>query len=243
MHTMPLVGVSGSIESDERKQYILRVYFRSVLKTNAIPVLLSLDMDREQIDACLSNLDGLLLAGGNDLDPMLFGESPSPALKQVDPLRDKFEIALIREAYRLRMPILAICRGLQTLNVALGGTLYQDLPSQYAAQDGANSILHEQAKPSHEPSHKVLLTLDTPLHAVFGKESLKVNSLHHQAIKQLAEPLSVAATAKDGVVEAAYDAHMPFVWGVQWHPERMANGAPLFAAFSRACAAYANGKV
>jgi putative glutamine amidotransferase len=239
---MPLVGVSGSIESDERKQYILRVYFRSVLKAGALPVLLSLDMDKEQIASCLSGMDGLLLAGGNDLDPMLFGESPSPALKQVDPLRDTFEIALIREAYQLRMPMLAICRGLQTLNVALGGTLYQDLPSQYAVQDSTNSILHQQTEPSHEPTHKVLLTLGSPLHAVFGKESLKVNSLHHQAIKRLAAPLSVAATAKDGVVEAAYDAQMPFVWGVQWHPERMSSGAPLFATFSRACFAYASGK-
>jgi putative glutamine amidotransferase len=242
MQTMPVVGVSGSIQSDEYKQYIPRVYLRSVLSSGSIPVLLSLDLDEPQIAACLRDLDGLLLAGGNDVDPMLFGESPAPELKQVDPLRDRFEIALIREAYRQTMPILAICRGIQTLNVALGGSLYQDLPTQYTSPEGGRAILHNQTAPPREPSHRVYFPEASPLRAVFGQESVKVNSLHHQAIKKLADPLAVCATAKDGVVEAVCDTQKPFVWGVQWHPERMENGAPIFAAFSRACAVYAGGK-
>ncbi|MCE5343803.1 MAG: gamma-glutamyl-gamma-aminobutyrate hydrolase family protein, partial [Eubacteriales bacterium] len=121
-------------------------------------------------------------------------------------------------------------------------TLYQDLPTQYAAPEGGRTIMHKQRTPSQEPSHKVIFPQGSPLQAVYGKESIKVNSLHHQAIKQLAPPLSVCATARDGVVEAVYDPCKPFVWAVQWHPERLASGAPLFNAFSRACAGYVSGK-
>lgn len=238
----PLVGISGSIDDQEYKQYIPRVYLQSALKAGTIPVVLSMDMSEAQIASCFGRIDGLLLTGGNDLDPLLFGESPVQAIQQVDPLRDRFEMMLVKEAYSRSMPIFAICRGLQTLNVALGGTLYQDLPTQYAASDGGQAILHRQTAPPQEPCHRVLFTEGSPLADIYHGDKIKVNSLHHQAVKTPAERLTVCATALDGVIEALYDANMPFVVGVQWHPERMADGAPLFEAFARACALYANEK-
>ncbi|MDD3214418.1 MAG: gamma-glutamyl-gamma-aminobutyrate hydrolase family protein [Eubacteriales bacterium] len=235
----PLIGISGSIDDQEYKQYTPRVYLKSSLKAGIIPTILSMDMNEEQITSCFYRLDGLLLTGGNDLDPLLFGESPVQAIMQVDPLRDRFEMMLVKEAYKRAMPVFAICRGLQTLNVALGGTLYQDLPTQYTASDGGQAILHKQTAPPQEPCHRVQFTAGSPLIDIYGRDRIKVNSLHHQAIKTPAERLTVCAAAEDGVIEAVYDASMPFVWGVQWHPERMADGAPLFKAFARACALYA----
>ena len=240
MKTLPIIGISGSIEKDESKQYIVRDYMTSLLKAGAIPLLLSVDLEEAQIALCLSQLDGLMLSGGNDVDPMLFGESPAHGLDQVNPIRDRLEMNLIAEAYRLSMPVLAICRGLQTLNVALGGTLYQDLPSQYLAPDGGRSILHSQTAPSRYASHLITVEPETPLRNIFGADQIGVNSYHHQAIKALAPALTVCARAGDGVIEAVYDPSKPFVLGVQWHPERMAEGAPLFHAFAQASAQFAS---
>ena len=243
MNKFPMVGVSGSIEHDEGKQYIVRAYMTSLLEAGAIPLLLSVDMDDEKISQCFDRLDGLVLSGGYDVDPMLFGEEPASGLDQVTPIRDRLEMKLVDVAYRRGMPILAICRGLQTLNVALGGTLYQDLPSQYTAPDGGRAILHSQTSPSRYASHLVTLAEDTPIRRIFGVPSIGVNSFHHQAIKALAPPLTTCAVAADGVIEAVYDADKPFVLGVQWHPERMKEGAPLFCAFADACLDFAGKEV
>lgn len=242
MKTMPLIGVSGSIEKDETRQNIMRAYMTCMLNAGAIPLLMSVDMDEEQIDLCMSQLDGLMLSGGGDIDPLLFGEAPVTGLDQVNPIRDQFEINLIRNAYRRQMPILAICRGLQTLNVALGGTLYQDLPSQYIAPDGGRAMLHIQTSLSRYASHPVTLEEGTPIHTIFQESSIAVNSFHHQAIKALAPSLTACGRAADGVIEAVYDASQTFVCGVQWHPERMVEGAPLFSAFASVCQRFLQSK-
>ena len=238
----PMIGVTGSIEEDERRQYINSNYLSRLQKAGAIPVLLGMGMSSEQIAQCLDRLDGLMLSGGNDVDPMIFGEAPAMGLGKVSPKRDKLEMRLIREAYRRDMPIFAICRGLQSLNVALGGTLYQDLPTMYLSPESGPAILHSQTAHERYASHAISLGAGTPLHALYGTDTIKVNSFHHQAIKALAPQLSVAARATDGVVEAVYDAGKPFVLGVQWHPERMKEGTPLFDAFVEACAHYQQGK-
>ena len=242
MQRMPFIGVSGSLESDERKQYIIRSYMTSLLNAGVIPVLLSLDMLDDQLSMCMDRLDGLVLSGGYDVDPMLFGESPVAGLDEVNPMRDRFEMKLIEEAYQRSMPILAICRGLQSLNVSLGGTLYQDLPTQYTAPDGNRAILHSQTSPSRYASHHVFVDADSPLYTMFAQEQIGVNSFHHQAIKALAPSLKVCARAADGVIEAVYDPSQKFVFGVQWHPERMAEGAPIFHAFANACVSQHDGK-
>jgi putative glutamine amidotransferase len=235
MATLPMIGVTSSIEEDERRQYINANYLTQVLKAGAIPVVLSMDMDADQMSVCLDKLDGLLLSGGNDVDPMIFGEPPAKGLGQVNPKRDRLEMQLIRYAYERDMPIFAICRGVQSLNVALGGTLYQDLPSMYLSPDNEPAILHSQTAHERYASHSVELMADTPLRTLYGEETICVNSFHHQAIKVLAPHLSVAARATDGVIEAVYDAAKPFVLGVQWHPERMKEGAPLFRTFVASC--------
>lgn len=242
METMPMIGVSASIEEDERRQFINRNYLSRLLKAGGLPVMLSVDMDAEQISQCLQRLDGLMLSGGNDVDPMMFGESPASGLGAVSPKRDKLEMRLIKEAYRRQMPILAICRGVQSLNVALGGTLYQDLPSQYLSPESQPAILHSQTSPERYASHTVTLSQGTPLYTIFGADTIGVNSFHHQAIKALSPHLTVCARANDGVIEAVYDPQKPFVIGVQWHPERMKEGAPLFEHFVKACEAYATSK-
>ena len=242
MNTMPMIGVTSSIESDERRQYINRNYMNRLLKAGAIPVLLSMDMDSAQIALCLSRLDGLMLSGGNDIDPMIFGESPASGLGQVSPKRDKLEMKLIKDAYRRDMPIFAICRGVQSLNVALGGTLYQDLPTQYVSPASQPAILHSQTAPERYASHTIALEIGSPLHAIFGMDTIGVNSFHHQAIKDLAPSLTVCARASDGVIEAVYDAGKAFVYGVQWHPERMKEGMPLFHKFAEACTDFSHRK-
>ena len=239
MEQMPIIGVTGSIEDDEHRQFINSNYLTRLLKAGMIPMVLSLDMDAAQIALCLDRLDGLLLSGGNDVDPMIFGESPTTGLGSVSPKRDRLEMHIVTEAYRRKMPILAICRGIQSLNVALGGTLYQDLPSQYHAPDQQSPLLHAQTAHERYPSHKVTVTPDTPLFAIYQEHELAVNSFHHQAVKAVAPPLRVCARATDGVVEAVYDPDKPFVLGVQWHPERMKEGMPVFHAFEKACAEYA----
>lgn len=238
MKTMPLIGVTGSLEEDERRQFINCNYFTRLLKAGVIPVLLSMDMDHEQIGLCLDRLDGLMLSGGNDLDPMTFGEAPTSGLGKVSPKRDKLEMRLIREAYRRDMPIFAICRGVQSLNVALGGTLYQDLPTQYVSPESGPAILHSQTAHERYASHTIRLAENGPLHRLFGEGLIGVNSFHHQAIKALAPPLTACAWASDGVIEGVYDPGKGFVLGVQWHPERMKEGMPLFHAFADACVAF-----
>ena len=138
----------------------------------------------------------------------------------------------------MKLPTLGICRGIQSLNVALGGTLYQDLPSQYHPEAG--KMLHNQTAPTQYPSHRVAILPDTPLHALLGVDTLAVNSFHHQAVKRVAPELRACAEAPDGLTEAVYHPELPFLWGVQWHPERMrdASSAALFTALVEASRAY-----
>ncbi|NNN11727.1 MAG: gamma-glutamyl-gamma-aminobutyrate hydrolase family protein [Acidimicrobiaceae bacterium] len=158
----------------------------------------------------VSSVDSLILPGGYDVQPFLYGEPDSPQLQQTDPVRDLFEIAAIKAARSQSKKILAICRGIQILNVALGGTLYQDLPSS-----GFNN--HSDIDNEHTPSHRVELSPGSKV-AKYTNHADAVNTLHHQAIKDLAPGLEVTARSDDGVVEAVESEE---IIGVQWHPERM----------------------
>ena len=225
MASHPIIGISGSISTDEKQQYVLRDYMRAVLHAGGVPVLLSLDMEGSALDGCLARLDGLLLAGGNDIDPALFHASPLPGLGEVNQLRDGFEMRLLEKAMEKRLPVLGICRGIQVMNAALGGTLYQDLPSQRK-----ESCLHTQTCPYHYPWHVVQVEADTLLSRLIGEGQLRVNSMHHQAVWQTAPTLLASAMAEDGVIEAVEHPGLPFFLGVQWHPERMFATDPRAAA-------------
>jgi putative glutamine amidotransferase len=174
------------------------------------------------IEEALIGVEGLVLTGGEDVDPALYGEEPHPTVTDVNRARDDFEIALIREARRRDLPLLGICRGIQVLNVACGGSLIQDIPSE-----APSDIAHQVKTPPHESyalAHEVWLERDSRLERLLrdtleGSDTCHVNSRHHQAIARVAPGFTVTATAPDGIVEAIEDASARFCVAVQWHPE------------------------
>jgi putative glutamine amidotransferase len=185
----------------------------------------------------LERADALVLTGGEDVNPTRYGEAPHPALGRISDERDAAEIALVHAARELQLPTLAICRGAQILNVALGGTLVQDIPRQVGAE-----INHDPDTPRTSPSHGVEIATDSRLARAVGVTHMRVNSVHHQAIRRLASTLRVVATAPDGVIEGVETPPDDPWWcvGVQWHPEdlfeRSELDARLFSALAGAIA-------
>jgi putative glutamine amidotransferase len=190
-------------------------YSAAVATAGGAPVLLVPEGDA--VAEVLAVIDGLVLTGGSDLDPALYGETEvHPNVYGVTPARDAFEIALARAALARDLPLLAVCRGIQVLNVALGGTLYQDVPDQHPAHPE-----HGQETDPAEPLHPVRLAPDSCLAALYEGETIAVNSLHHQAIKRLADGLRPTGWSPEGLIEAVESPRHAFVVGVQWHPEAM----------------------
>jgi len=194
------------------------------------------------VEAALEGVGGLMLTGGEDVAPALYGEEKHPATVEVAPERDAFEIALVKEAHRIGLPIFAICRGIQVLNVAFGGTLVQDIPTQ---RETAGP--HAFTIPPHKPfdyAHDVWVDDGSLLAKLMserlnGSDSCAVNSRHHQAVKDVAAGFKVVATAPDGIIEAIEDPSARFCLGVQWHPEnffRTGEFRPLFEGFLEAAA-------
>jgi putative glutamine amidotransferase len=216
----PLIGITTSVTVDKvpERAYVNGTYIRAVQAAGGIPLLLTPHFTPEVQAALWQRLDGLVLTGGGDIAPARFGEAPHPAVADVSPARDELEIGLTQRAVADDVPLFAICRGVQVLNVALGGTLVQDLPSEWP-----NALPHSQKAPRHEPSHAVkVMGEGTRLGRVLGALEIEVNSMHHQAIKRLGKGLREVAWAPDGVIEGV---EMPgeerFVLGVQWHPEEL----------------------
>ncbi|MCL4440497.1 MAG: gamma-glutamyl-gamma-aminobutyrate hydrolase family protein, partial [Firmicutes bacterium] len=182
----------------------------------------------------LELVDGLLLSGGGDVEPRYFGQEPMCGTGKVFPERDSFEIELVRVALQQDLPVVSICRGIQVLNIALGGDIYQDIFSQVPG-----ALEHSQKIPRSFPWHKVDLVPGSRLGKIFGREEIRVNSFHHQAVKTVAPGFEVTARAADGLTEAIESSERRFAIGVQWHPEAMAPTDPmsikLFEAFAVAC--------
>jgi putative glutamine amidotransferase len=181
-----------------------------------------LQPDADALPAALDTCDGVLLTGGADVDPVEYGDAERHASLELDPARDRYELALARAALDRNVPLFAICRGAQVLNVAGGGTLVQDIPSQVPG-----ALPHSLTVPPNQPytlAHEVWIDRDTVLGALLGermteKDACEVNSRHHQAVKDIAKGFSVSATAPDGIIEAIEDPAARFCVGVQWHPE------------------------
>lgn len=188
--------------------YVSRKYIEVIREAGGVPLILPF-----QDASIVENLEGLLLTGGYDIDPIHFNEAPE-GVGSIDPERDSFEIALMKEALKRKIPILGICRGVQLINVACGGTLLQDI--------GKDHLKHSQEAPNFYPTHGVKLW--GRLKEIYGEEEIPVNSFHHQAIKKLARGFSACAKAKDGIVEGISLGH---VMGVQWHPEWMTEEYPI----------------
>jgi putative glutamine amidotransferase len=177
-------------------------------------------MEPRQVERFLSGLDGLLLPGGDDVDPAAYGEAPHPALEEVDQPLDRMQFHLIAEAERRKIPTLGICRGMQILNVALGGTLFQDLPSQHPQAGRVTHRIRRDGR-SKPCFHPVYPTPGTPLHRRLGREAIVTNSSHHQAVKDLGRGLQILGRTADGVVEIISGSGDWSVFGVQFHPEKM----------------------
>jgi putative glutamine amidotransferase len=233
----PLIGLSSwtrrvrSGQKDRFNEAVPRGYTEGVEGASGLPVLLPNSDDASLAPEYAARIDGLLLTGGDDVHPRNYGEAPHPRIDLVDERRDAFEIALLRAARERLMPVLGICRGIQIINVALGGDLYQDVPSQRESAVGhAQKTLREGAW------HEIEIRPGTRLAEILGETRVAVNSYHHQACRRVADGLSVTATTSDGLVEAVEDPGHPFFLAVQCHPEVLEGGEAassrrLFAAF------------
>ncbi|MDR2472747.1 MAG: gamma-glutamyl-gamma-aminobutyrate hydrolase family protein [Tannerella sp.] len=212
----PLIGLSCGKGGN-----VTVTYINAVLKAGGIPVLIPVMTDANALRGAVAALDGLLMTGGEDVDPIWFDEEPLPRLGSVDPVRDEFDLKLIRLAADRVIPMLGICRGEQLINVAFGGTLYQDIPSQHRS---AVPVKHNQDMPSGFPSHSIKIDSASRLANILGTTETRVNSFHHQAVKDLAPLFHVTAYSSDSVVEA-YEAypHYPIL-GTQFHPEALVEG-------------------
>lgn len=218
-----IVGITCStiLHSEYGERDVLnRKYARAVENAGGVPIILPVFGGEALSQKFLGAIDGLLLSGGMDIVPAMYGQDEHPELDITDEGRDELELPLIRAAVAQGMPLFGICRGLQAMNVALGGTLYQDLPTQKPS-----SIIHYQSHegyPRDKFIHSVEVADGSRLREIVGTSEMQVNSLHHQALDKIAEGLVVTATAPDGVIEAAELPAHPYTVAVQWHPEETA---------------------
>ena len=232
MSKRPRIGIPMRIELPTDRFYLSRFYSEAVEAAGGAPVHISLIPKAEYVDAVVDGLDGILLPGSDsDVDPLRYGQQPHPNLGAVHPIKDETDLLIIDAAERRRLPLFAICFGMQVLNVSRGGTLIQDIGSQLP-----EAIKHEQGVPRDRPSHRVNLAEKTKLSSIAGVENALVNSHHHQAIETLGADLIATAWSSDGLIEAMEDPRPDrFVLAVQWHPElgweRDAVSQRLFKAF------------
>ncbi|WP_040226128.1 gamma-glutamyl-gamma-aminobutyrate hydrolase family protein [Bhargavaea cecembensis] len=212
----PIIGITTHVELDYR--HVLNYdYITAVSRAGGIPLLIPIDTenDAEQI---LGRLDGLVVSGGGDIDPTLFGEEPHRGLGEISPGRDASELALIKAALDRDMPLLTICRGLQIMVIAAGGDMYQDIYGQIDRE----LLQHSQKAARTHPSHFVETAEGSILREAAQGERFRVNSYHHQAVRDVKAPLAVSGIASDGIIEAVESTEHRFAVGVQWHPEALA---------------------
>jgi putative glutamine amidotransferase len=240
----PLIGVTTSEvraaervtpmpegEPRGREMALGLTYLKGIEAAGGLPVVMP-PLEEEAIEPLLDRLDGICLSGGPDLDPIAYDADPHPELGPTEPDLDRFELAVARRADAREMPILAICRGTQALNIVRGGILHQHLP------DLSDEIGHRQTTPGDQTSHAVAVESESRLAAALGGNEIDVNSFHHQAIDRLGDGLVVSARASDGTIEAVEDPSRNFLIGVQWHAETLVHRpqeAELFRRFVDAC--------
>lgn len=210
----PVIGVVPLVDQERESFWMLPGYMNGIEQAGGIPVMLPLLSDEEDLLQIVNKLDGFLFTGGQDVSPNLYAEKTAPLCGQRCRERDDMEGVLFRLVYEMDKPLLGICRGIQFMNVIMGGTLYQDLPSEHPS-----GTVHCQKPPYDIPVHAVSIMDGSPLSGLLKRKKLMVNSYHHQAIKRLAPKLSVMAVSEDDVIEAVWIPDKKFIWGIQWHPE------------------------
>ncbi len=232
--TKKLIAVVPLWDGERDSIWMIPGYLDGIREAGAVPVILPLTDDREALLAAFAPCDGLLMTGGQDVSPALYGAAREKACGVPCEIRDRMEAILYAAALEENKPVLGICRGIQLVNVLQGGTLWQDLPSE---RPGGTE--HHMSPPYDRPVHEVDIVKETPLYELLGTERLGVNSYHHQAVKDLGAELEVMAVSEDGLVEAVRHTEKSFVWAVQWHPELdfpvNQNSRSIFGAFARAC--------
>ena len=226
----PLIAIFGTLEND---YCMLRTrYSRAVTAHGGVPFLVMMYQPDDNLQQIIDTADGFLFAGGIDLAPELYGEKPLNDTVKVDPERDRTELAALPLILKTSKPVLSICRGIQSNNVALGGTLYQDIPTEVASE-----VAHREG--GRDTRHEMDIFEGTPLYDIIGRSRININSYHHQAVKKIAPGFEIAAFSEDGLVEAIYRKDKKFVLGVQWHPEFLFQKYPehktIFQAFVDAC--------
>lgn len=233
----PKIGITGAqtwLPNGTERIYLNQDYAGSVEKAGGLPFVLPILHTPEMIPELVSSLDGILFSGGEDINPLYFGEEPNPLLGEIHDARDRFELLLFQEAYKQKKPIFGICRGLQLITVAMGGSLWQEL-----SRSSENCLKHSQEAGRHVATHYIDISEGSRLEAIFGKKA-KVNSYHHQSAKEPGGNGIITATASDGIIEAV-DWSTPdhYCHGVQWHPEGMTRTddkmLELFKEFIGAC--------
>lgn len=208
----PLIGISTHIDS--KRIAVNTAYVQSVILSGGIPYMIPVTDNVEVLRQIVSRLDGIVFTGGEDIQPHYYGDAPHDKLEEVSPARDTFELMLMKMATDRNIPTLGICRGLQLMNIAFGGTLYQDLPTQHPS-----TVSHRQEKPGTIPTHTVTVVKGSKLAEILEQEELHVNTFHHQAIKQLAPGFKAVAWSPDSVIEAIEAYPVRPIMGVQFHPE------------------------
>lgn len=237
-HRRPLIGIPAASLDPAPNPGALYYQFSgnypaALAASGALPVVIPLGLPEDALRELFEYLDGLMLAGGVDIAPEEYGEAPHPDLGKVDAARDRTELTIARWALAADLPVFGICRGIQTLNVAAGGSLYQDIPAQLPV--AAKHNYRPSESPWEQPVHRVRVASGSRLAHILGATEVGANSFHHQAVKQTAPGFVSVAAAEDGVVEGIENPGRRFALGVQWHPEGMFRTDPLarqlFAAF------------
>lgn len=230
----PVIGLIPLYDETKESYWMLPGYIKVLEQCGALPIMLPLTSDEDELAQSLKLCDGLLLTGGHDVDPALYHEQPKAVCGVPCKERDDMEQKLLGWALEKNLPVFGICRGIQFLNAYLGGTLYQDLPTEYDS-----TIEHHMAPPYDRTAHKVTVLADTVLAGILGEGELPVNSYHHQAVRDLAPGVTKMAISEDGLVEAISVDGQKFAVGVQWHPEfsyeNNAQSLKLVQAFVDAC--------
>lgn len=237
MENRPKIGITGHIAKDNPNLSITNTYMEAIFACGGFPLLLPVNGNESLWLQAAREMDGFLFTGGGDISPSRYGEETLQCCGEISPLRDAMELDLLHAVLFTDKPILGVCRGVQLMNVGLGGTLYQDI-----YQQNAQPILqqHTQKLPDYLPAHDVFIEEGSLLHRIEKTTRLPVNTLHHQAVKDCAPCLCAVAKSSSGLIEAVEKKDHPFFLGVQWHPERMWHvdeaAKAIFESFIDACA-------
>ncbi len=235
----PVIGVVPLYDIQRDSLWMIPGYLDGIAAAGGIPVVLPLTEDEQVLGQLANDVDGFLMTGGQDVSPALYGEERLDSCGETLPVRDGMESRIFQLCLERDVPVLGICRGIQLMNVLLGGTLYQDLPSQRPTQTE-----HHMSPPYDRPVHQVEICKGTPLFDLIQTERMDVNSYHHQAVRDKAPALQTMAVSEDGLIEAVCLPERPFVWAVQWHPELSwrtdEKSRRIFEAFVGRCASERN---